>query len=82
MARRLANHDAVERAITEAVGPPVVDPQLKLRRWVCPVCGGGADDPLKLWRPMTLRGDGLLACDACGADPAAILAAVERAAVE
>jgi hypothetical protein len=80
---RVRDHDATVRALTAALGEPLLDPcrdrRLVMRRWPCPACGGGYDDPARIWRPLTIRGEGSLWCDACSASPADVKEALQRA---
>ncbi len=65
--QRVDDPRAVARLFIAALGHPVVDPwpgdeRLSLSRWECPACRAGFGDPL--WRPLLLRGDGRIACEA------------------
>jgi hypothetical protein len=39
-------------------------------RWRCPACGGGEDDPQRIWRPLAVDSEGDVWCEAsrCSAD--------------
>jgi hypothetical protein len=37
---------------------------VRVWRWTCPVCSGGADDPDGIWRPLAVWSDGGVQCEA------------------
>jgi hypothetical protein len=72
---------------TRALGPPVATPEwvvagngrlerapYRVFRWICPVCGAGADDPI--YRPLVIDSEGVVCCDASRCSTKSIAAEV------